>query len=344
MIAFVKQALLGALRIPGVTAPFQRFTRGRAAVFMMHRFRGQDYDGDGHDPSELRSVLGYLRRQKYDLIGLPELFDRLHREGRPLYRSVAFTIDDGYRDHATVASPVFAEFDCPVTTFVVTGFLDGEIWFWWDQIEFTFSATGQRSITFDFGESRLTYRIADERERRRAIADFTNRCKQVPDDQRKAGIAALAVAAEVDLPSAPPEQYAPMTWNQLRECEARGMSFGPHTVTHPVLARTSDEQCYRELSESWARLRSEASDPVPVFAYPNGKWHDFGAREVRTLEELGLRGALAAESGYADTATVKGDRLSAYSVRRFTYPDSLPHVIQAVSGLERLKEVLRTGD
>lgn len=337
----LKRALLNVLRLPGVTAPFARFTRGRGAVFMLHRFREQGSDVDGHDPAELRRTLDYLRRRKYDVTGLTDLFQRLRGEGPPLNRTVAFTIDDGYRDHATVASHLFAEFDCPVTTFVVTGFLDGEIWFWWDQIEFIFSVSNRESVTVDFGALQLDYPLTNEAQRSRAAADFTDRCKRVSDADRQSAIAALGAAAEVDLPSSPPARYQPMTWDQLRACEARGMSFGPHTVTHPILSRTSDEQSHREIAQSWHRLRSEAANPVPVFAYPNGKWDDFAHREMTTLEGLGFLGSLAAESGYADAARVRDEPLSAFRIRRFTYPNYLPHVIQAVSGLERVKEILR---
>ncbi|MEJ2237238.1 MAG: hypothetical protein P8X82_02995, partial [Gemmatimonadales bacterium] len=212
----LKEALLNVLRLPGATAPFARFTRGRAAVFMLHRFREQGSGVDGHDPAELRCTLDYLRRRKYDVTGLTDLFHRLRGEGPPLNRTVAFTIDDGYRDHATVASHLFAEFDCPVTTFVVTGFLDGEIWFWWDQIEFVFFASARQSVTIDFGELQLAYPLANEAERSSATAHFTERCKRIPDADRRGAIAALAAAAEVDLPSSPPAQYQPMTWDQLR--------------------------------------------------------------------------------------------------------------------------------
>jgi len=343
-MSLIKQVVLNVLRLPGATAPFARFTRGRAAVFMLHRFREQDSGVDGHDPEELRRTLDYLRRRRYDVTGVTDLFHRLRGEGPPLNRTVAFTIDDGYRDHATVASHLFAEFDYPVTTFVVTGFLDGEIWFWWDKIEFVFSVSTRRSVTVDFGETQLAYPLANREQRSRATADFTDRCKQVPDANRRAAIAALAAAADVELPMKPPARYQPMTWDQLRACEARGMSFGPHTVTHPILSRTSDEQSHSEIMQSWRRLCAEAADPVPVFAYPNGKWDDFGQREMTTLEDLGFLGALAAESGYADAARVQSEPRSGFRVRRFTYPDYLPHVIQAVSGLERVKEILRRGD
>jgi peptidoglycan/xylan/chitin deacetylase (PgdA/CDA1 family) len=308
---------------------------------MLHRFRNRDTGVEGHDIDQLRSTLEYLRKHRYNVLGLSELVHNLRGEGPPLDRTVVFTIDEGYQHQATVASAVFAAFDCPVTIFVTTGFLDGDIWFWWDQIDLIFSTMETPELTLDLAGSQLSYSCTTDNERRRAAADFTSRCKQVAAADRLAAIAALATAAAVDLPSSPPLKYAPMTWDQLRDCEKCGITFGPHSVTHPILARTSDEQSRRELAESWDRLCCEAADPVPVFCYPNGEWDDFGEREMKTLDEMGLLGAVTAVRGYVDAAGLQQGPWGAFKIRRFGYPDSLPDVIQTVSGLERLKGILR---
>lgn len=56
-----------------------------------------------------------------------------------------------------------------------------------------------------------------------------------------------------------------MTWEQARGCEQMGMTFGPHTVTHPILSRTTDAQANDEITESWKRVREELNSPVSVF-------------------------------------------------------------------------------
>jgi len=75
----------------------------------------------------LREMLKYLRRQRFDLVSLATLIERANA-GQPLRGAIAFTIDDGYRDHATIGARVFAEFDCPVTTFITTGTLPRTEW------------------------------------------------------------------------------------------------------------------------------------------------------------------------------------------------------------------------
>jgi peptidoglycan/xylan/chitin deacetylase (PgdA/CDA1 family) len=340
----IKEILLKSLTVPGATFPFSPLLRDRAAILTLHRFRDDDHGVDGIDPVLLDEELAYLRRQRYQLVGLEDLFLRLAGDGPPLRRAVAFTLDDGYLEQATVAAPVFARYDCPATTFVTTGFLDGKIWFWWDRIRHTFLNTLRREVSVVIEGAEMRYSWEDDAGRRRALADFIAWCLRVPDALKHAAIGALARSAEVEIPSDPPPDCRPMSWDQLRDCERLGMSFGPHTVTHPILSLTTDEQSRREVVESWTRLWAEASHPVPVFSYPNGGWNDFGPREISVLEELDFLGAVVGVGGYADARAFRRDALERFRVRRFGYQGDLPHLVQFVSGVERLKQIIRRED
>jgi peptidoglycan/xylan/chitin deacetylase (PgdA/CDA1 family) len=308
---------------------------------MLHRFQDPERGVDGCDPQYLRRVLAYLARKNYEFIALNDMFDRLAGRGPEPRGAVAFTIDDGYVEQATVAAPIFAEFDCPVTTFVATGFLDGSLWFWWDRIEYVFQQMATRQLRLQVGDDPVEYTWADEEGRVEAQLDFIERCKLVPESEKLSAIERLSQMAGVKIPEAPPLQYQPMTWDQLRECEDLGMSFGPHTVTHPVLSRTTNEQSEAEIVNSWSRLREEASRPVPLFCYPNGGWSDFGLRETSLLNRLGFKGAVVGELGYASERSFQHHADSRFKVLRFAFPDELPYVLQYVSGVERFKQILR---
>jgi len=339
----IKSVALRALTAGGIRGAFRPLTRNAAVVFMLHRFRDPERSVKGYEQAVVRELLEFLRRERYRLVDLEALFRSLRGEAPPLQHAVAFTIDDGYREHATVASPVFAEFDCPVTTFVATGFLDEKIWFWWDQIEYVLTRTSRRELSLEIGDEVVHYSLTSAAERHAAQEDFTGRCKTMTEARKHDVIRLLSDRAEVRLPTLPPPEYAPMTWSQLRECERRGMRFGPHTVTHPILARTDDAQARLEIVESWARLRAEAAHPTPIFAYPNGQLGDFGDREFRVLREAGFLGAVTGAAGFA-TARRHHTPNGPFLMPRFPFPDSLTHLIQQVGGLERLKFLIRGMD
>ena len=336
----VKSAALRAMTASGFANLFRPLTRSAGVVFMLHRFSDPERGIRGHDPASVRALLGYLRREDYRLVDLETLFASLSGDAPPVRHPVVFTIDDGYLDHAAIAAPVFAEFDCPVTTFLTTGFLDGALWFWWDQIQYIFAHTAVLRLALDLDGVAIAYAIDDAAARGRAEDDFITRCKALPENRKRAAIIQLAAAAQVEPPQSPPDAYAPMTWDQVRACERRGMTFAPHSVTHPILARTDDVQARTEIETSWCRLRSEAAAPVPIFAYPNGLPGDFGEREFRLLRSIGLRGAVTGVAGFATHRHYRGES-GQYRIPRFPFPDSMPHLIQQVGGLERLKFMLR---
>jgi peptidoglycan/xylan/chitin deacetylase (PgdA/CDA1 family) len=126
----VKQQLLNSLLLPGFPASLKYVQRHCGTIFMLHRFQDAERGAAGCDVSKLRGALAYLVKNNYEFVTLVDLFERLAGRGPQPRGVVAFTIDDGYIDQATIAAPIFAEFGCPVTTFVSTGFLDGKLWFW----------------------------------------------------------------------------------------------------------------------------------------------------------------------------------------------------------------------
>lgn len=340
-MSWARNLYYGLLTFPGVDQLCRLVQRNCATVFMLHRFRHMSRGIDGFDVEHLRNGLEFLRKRKYDLRSLSSVMERMVKGGSPLRGAVAFTIDDGYVDQAEVAAKVFADFDCPVTTFLATGFVDGKLWFWWDKIAFIFASTRRTAIRVRLAEQSIDYHWDSMEDRIRAQEDFIAKCKFVSDSDKHRAIASIAAEGEVFVPDTPPEGLSPMTWDQARACERIGMTFGPHTVTHPILSRTTDVQAKDEIMESWKRVREELNHPVPIFCYPNGGWADFGTRETDILQNAGLIGAVVGEPGFADPRLWAREFAGPYKVRRFGFPETLPRLVQYVSGIERLKQKAR---
>jgi peptidoglycan/xylan/chitin deacetylase (PgdA/CDA1 family) len=336
----IRSAYFRLILTPGVAAAFKGFQRNYAAVFMLHRFHDPDRGIVGIDPVCLRRGLTYLRQAGYEFLSLNEIFVRL-AGSRPLGGAVGFTIDDGYIEQLDIAAPIFAEFDCPVTLFLTTGFIDGELWLWWDKIEYILSLTNRHAVKVRLGDRFPQYDLSTVAHRQYAQMDFTERCKKVPDEEKRQAILALAHEADVTLPEKPPLAYSPVTWDQVRASEKTGVTFGPHTVTHPILSRTRLDQTAAEIAGSWNRLCNEVQSPLPLFCYPNGGWQDFGTREIRLLQDLSFRGAVVGEPGFADPTSFQADADGAFKVKRLAFPDSLAYLVQYVSGIERFKQILR---
>jgi peptidoglycan/xylan/chitin deacetylase (PgdA/CDA1 family) len=292
-----------------------------APIFTLHRFRDEEAGTAGHDPRVLRANLKWLRSHNVSVLSLTELLDRL-AEGAPIRRAVAFIVDDGYADFARVAAPIFSEFDCPVTVFLTTGFLDGRQWMWWDIVRVALTALGREA---DVGPMILAL-------------------KRIPESERLDRVRTLIQDSGVDLPSSPPVQYAPIKWDEVRRLARSGVTFGPHSVTHPVLSQTDDDQSNSEIAESWRRVRDEAGDAaVHIFCYPDGRASDFSQREQDAVAAAGMRAALSTEPGYTSHRDfAAGHPSNRFRLPRFPYSEDQMAFILVASGIERAKRAVRT--
>jgi peptidoglycan/xylan/chitin deacetylase (PgdA/CDA1 family) len=295
---------------------------GRGTIFVGHRFADADHGTPGHEPAILRRHLELLRRHRFNIVPLADLVYHL-RDGRPLARrTVAFTVDDGYADFAAVAAPIFEAYDCPVTVFLTTGFMDREVWMWWDQISHVVLGTERRDVDLELGAVRLRERWTSIAERAGAAERIAEALKRVPEDEKWRAIARLAAALAVSIPEKAPPEYAPMTWDAVRACERGVTAFAPHTVTHPILNRVDSARARYEIAHSWDRVRQMVTSPVPVFCYPNGKPEDFSEQHAAMAREAGLEAAVTTVPQYVRTSEYPGgEPRRLFHIPRFGYPE-----------------------
>ena len=322
----------------GLMAPLSdRLLRGSASIFMMHRFADPERGSPGHDPETLRSDLAYLRRERYDLVPLGELYSRLRDRDSRLGKTVAFTVDAGYADFASVGGPIFSEYDCPVTVFIVTGVVDTGTWYWWDRLSEAIANYDKPSFEIEVANDRFIAAAGDPASAKQTTRELVNQLKRVSDAERRRVLADVEEMLEVELPQRAPDRFAPMTWDQVRACATKGVGFGPHTVDHPIMSQLDDEAATWEIKASWDRLREQTSAAVPVFCYPNGGVGDISRRELVNLRTLGLEGAVTASPGYASVSRWHSSADSPYLLPRFGYNGNAALFRQVVTGVLRVR-------
>jgi peptidoglycan/xylan/chitin deacetylase (PgdA/CDA1 family) len=333
--------LMGAERL----APVLRVIgRGLVSIFTLHRFADPHQGVVGHDPAALRDHLAYLRRHRYRFLSLNDVVKQIDDGGGGWDRpAVAFTVDDGYAGFARTAAPIFAEFDCPVTLFVTTGFLDGQLWFWWDRVTYLFEHTDRRSLLLDSGSEEHSYRWSTPGQGESVRQEVLSRLEWMGSPEREAAIECLSRQLEVEVPARPPAACAPISWDDVRRTAKLGATFGAHTVSHPILSLETDEACRWEIEESYRRLRQETDACVPVFCYPNGEARAYGQREVEAVRRAGFRAALTTAPDYVSHHVRLQGASGRFALPRFPYPDDRPHIVHTVSGLLRLKRLVRGG-
>lgn len=226
----------------------------------------------------LREQCEHIRRY-YQPVSLKQIATS-YQTGTPLPpNALAITIDDGYRDFVTAGEPVFHAFDIPTTVFVVSDFLDGKQWMWSDAVAYALAHTKNAAVTVD----------------RTAFCEWL---KDVPVVERQQAVDALLRELAVDLPARPVGEHAPMTWDDARRLAGRGVEFGAHTRTHPILSQVGDRERLRdEILAPKARIEGELGAPALHFCYPNGRRQDFTDEAVEMLRDGGYQTAVTTERG-----------------------------------------------
>jgi peptidoglycan/xylan/chitin deacetylase (PgdA/CDA1 family) len=309
-----------------------------ASILFLHRFAVPHLGVNGHDPRILAEHLEYLRAHNYHLMSVSDLLDHVEHD-IPLERpALVFTVDDGYADFASEAAAVFAAYDCPVTVFLISDFVAGKLWNWFDKVEWAFRESDRRGLDIEIDRFRFVLHWKDASECESATKRIIEALKRVPDTLKEEKILEVANALEVDLPSGVPARDRAMTWEDVRACARRGVTFGPHTLTHPILSRVDDERAEAEIAGSWKAILSETTASVPVFCYPNGTPDDFSAREKSIIRGLGMRAALSTMPGSL-RSTRDGLKMSdPYSAPRFSYNEDKRSFMQVASGLQALRD------
>ncbi len=309
-----------------------------ATILMLHRFTVPDLGVRGHDPALLAKHLEYLRHRRYRLMSVMELLNQVD-EGIPLKENtLVFTVDDGYADFATVGAPVFEAYDCPVTVFLITDFVSGRLWNWFDRVPWAFDHSKHSGIAVEILGEKVCLRWNSPAESARASDEIVERLKGVPDAMKEELIREVGKALEVEIPDAVPEKYRAMNWDQVRACAHRGATFGPHTVSHPILSQVDGRRAEREILESWRAVAAATDAAIPVFCYPNG---NLSTREKDIVSGSGMTAALSTIDGCLESSRSGMAIQDRFALPRFGYSEEKSRFVQIASGLEAMRARLR---
>ncbi len=268
-----------------------------------------------------------LLRQDFDVIGLDDLDDAFHhRRGR----HVLVTFDDGYHDNYDVAYPILKEHRIPAVFFVTTGYLDRPSLPWWDEIAWMVRTARVPRFPKNpwFTEPVLLDEPDRETSIRKLLAVYKRLSGLVTDEFLNFIAESLRTGRATDEIA----RGLWLTWDQVREMRAGGMSFGGHTVNHPILSSLPAESQRFEISECKRRIEQELNKPVRAFSYPVGGRESFDATTRQLLAEAGYQWGFTYTGGYC-----KGEPRDRLTIARTAIElDISPSVFRAMTSLPQV--------
>ncbi len=294
----------------------------------------------------LRSQMRYLR-QHYRVLHLEDALEEFFaptskRRSFDRRLPLVLTFDDGYRDNYLSAFALASELRMPMTIFLIPGYVESGSRFWWLEGKRLAASAMTNEVTLEQQRYRL-----DSMQERAVLAKMIDQRARLASSvaERETFLAEMRVALAI-----PPQSSAaladpqalPLTWAEIQEMERSGwVSFGAHTMHHPVLAHLKERTELRsEVTLCRQVLEQQLGHPVLSFAYPIGKPEHIGAEGVQAVKDAGYRWALTT---IEDVNTVQTDH---YLLRRLPGDVTQHWLIMAAElvgllGLSRQRRNLR---
>ncbi len=239
--------------------------------------------------------------KRYSIISIDEFADYMRTGKKPRSLALVLTFDDGYRSMYTNVFPLLKTYNIPATFFLTTGSIEDKTVLWHDRLMHIIAKSPVRSFEFPVG-SGGKYSLNTLQERANTYNRIKPGLKYLSEAERTNQTNLLSAFLQVPLDDIG-DAYRMMTWQQIMEMSASSLvTFGGHTVTHPILTRVGSQQAQNEIMDSKKKIESELGGvELKYFAYPNGKPEDINEQIKNQLKDAGYSLAFTTSQFTADT-------------------------------------------
>ena len=250
-----------------------------------------DSDRLGHDVTvkHFEDQLHFVK-SLFDVVSLEQALELL-AEGSLDRDCVVITFDDGYQDNYRLAFPILCRSKIPATVFLITGLIGGNQVPWYDECREYLKAFATTKVApIRPTEDPIIVQIQNILSSRGKIESKVERATdflKTVNHRRRQKVLQL-MRSRFQGTHSNKGRFRMMNWDQVREMACHGVTFGSHTVTHPVLTRMGAHEAERQLTISKQNLEKKLATPCDAFAFPNG---DFDPGIIEILKRGGYRSA-----------------------------------------------------
>lgn len=245
--------------------------------------RLNSYCSSALSASQFYEQMNHLWRS-YEVLPMEEALLLLDAGALPR-KAVSITFDDGYLELMEAAFPVLRDLHLPATVFLVAEHVGSDLPFWWEEVVFRLGALHKEAAIQSLRAIGLEVSVC----RPGWSPKIIDALKGIPTRLREEFLGTLRESTEgVRLPR------MSLNWEEVRTAQTWGISFGSHSLTHPILPLLSDEALERELRISREIIESMTGTTCRLLAYPNGD-HDDRVRAA--TQRAGYRWAVTMERG-----------------------------------------------
>jgi peptidoglycan/xylan/chitin deacetylase (PgdA/CDA1 family) len=209
---------------------------------------------------------------------------------------VAITVDDGYADNFNTLMEAVEKYDVPSTVYLTTDCIDrrepsAALWI---MLAIHHAKVAVIHLPELVTEPKW---IRTWEEKESAIREIDRALKLHPEERQRALIECLlkrSGSADHVREIAP---YRMLSWDQVRLMHSKGIEFGGHTRTHPVLSGLTLRNLHDEIEGSIQRVKDVLGVKAVTFAYPYGDSTRVGDRVIKVCKASGASAAVMLTRG-----------------------------------------------
>lgn len=261
-------------------------------IFIYHRVNNyNDIFFDTFPSNIFEKQMRYLSKN-FCVMKIEDILEILKKEKYIPDNLIAITFDDGYEDNYLYAYPILRKYSIPTTIFCTTGFISTKKILWFDKIRMAFKNTNESYLNLKNGPG---YPLTTLREKLYALYSVMEMVTYLEEEKKISFINWLFNTLKVE--ESKDLSVNMLTWEQIKEMKNNGISFGAHTVSHPILTILPHHRIIEEVFESKKIIEEHIGTRVECFAYPNGKEKDFNNDIKNILQKVGYSCAVTTISG-----------------------------------------------
>lgn len=233
--------------------------------------------------------------ENHEVISLSDAVE-LIKEEQIEGQKVVITFDDGFQNNYDIAFKILKEFRLPATIFLVTGLINTSKTLWYCLLNRAISNTSKDFINWN-GRG---FKLSDPDSRSTAsnvIQDMLKKYEHHILMNNLVGIIkSLGDSIHNSVDDTSP--YRILDLESIQEMSKSNLiEFGAHTDSHAILSLLSKQSLKTEISLSLESVYKLTGKPCRFFAYPNGKYEDYGEDIIKLLSQLGIIGSLTSVPG-----------------------------------------------